>query len=253
MSGVKQSFAWWCYNRSGIPSRDLVQAAVEIGYQGIELVGPEHWPLIKDYGLTIASMNEGITIPMGLNRRQHHAYLEKKIGEAIRLAADWDIPNIIVFSGNREGLDDREGAEITAEGLLRVARTAEEAGVTLVLELLNSKVDHKDYQCDHTAWGVEVCRMVDSPNVKLLYDIYHMQIMEGNLIQNIRESHRYFGHIHTAGVPGRHEIDNTQEINYRPVIQTIVETGYTGFIGHEFVPVGDPVTGLKQAFDLCNI
>jgi hydroxypyruvate isomerase len=253
MSGFKQSFAGWCYNRSGIPMPELLRAAVEIGYQGIELVEPEYWPLIKEYGLTIASMNEGITIPKGLNRKENHAELEKKIQAAISLAAQWEIPNVIVFSGNRAGLDDREGAEMTAEGLYRVAGMAGEAGVTLVLELLNSKVDHHDYQCDRTAWGVEVCRMVDSPNVKLLYDIYHMQIMEGNIIQTIRDYHSYFGHFHTAGVPGRHELDDTQEINYPPVIRAIGETGYQGFIGHEFVPKGDPIAGLKQAFNLCNI
>jgi hydroxypyruvate isomerase len=232
---------------------ELLRAAVEIGYQGIELVEPEYWPLIKEYGLTIASMNEGITIPKGLNRKENHAELEKKIQAAVSLAARWEIPNVIVFSGNREGLDDREGAEMTAEGLRKVAGMAGEAGVTLVLELLNSKVDHQDYQCDRTAWGVEVCRMVDSPNVKLLYDIYHMQIMEGNIIQTIRDYHSYFGHFHTAGVPGRHELDDTQEINYPPIMRVIGETGYQGFIGHEFVPKGDPITGLKQAFDLCNI
>lgn len=253
MIKFKQSFAWWCYSRSGIPIEEILRTAVEIGYQGIELVEPRHWPLIKESGLTIASMMEGITIPKGLNRSENHKYLEKKIYDAISLAAKWDIPNVIVFSGNREGLDDQKGAEMTAEGLRLVAGAAEEAGVTLVLELLNSKVDHKDYQCDNTAWGVEVCRMVDSPNVRLLYDIYHMQIMEGNIIQNIRDSHQYFGHYHTAGVPGRHELDETQEINYPPIIRTIIDTGYTGFIGHEFVPRGDPLAALKQAYALCNL
>lgn len=253
MGELKQSFAAWCYNKSGIAMEELLRVAAEIGYQAIELVDQQYWPLVKQYGLKIATMNEGMSIPHGLNRRENHAYLEKKIREAIRLAENWDIPNIIVFSGNREKLDDQLGAEVTAEGLRLVARAAEEAGVTLVLELLNSKVDHPDYQCDKTNWGVEVCRMVDSPNVKLLYDIYHMQIMEGNIIQTIRDLHSYFGHYHTAGVPGRHELDATQEINYPPIIWTIIETGYKGFIGHEFVPVKDPLTSLKQAFDLCNL
>nr|MBA2678580.1 TIM barrel protein [Ktedonobacteraceae bacterium] len=165
----------------------------------------------------------------------------------LELAARWGIPNLICFSGNRAGLDDERGAEITAEGLRRVAKAAEDANVTLVLELLNSKVDHPDYQCDRTPWGVKVCQMVDSPRVKLLYDIYHMQIMEGDLMRTIREHHQWFGHYHLAGNPGRHEPDGTQEINYPPIFQAIASTGYTGYIGHEYVPTGDPIEALKAS------
>jgi hydroxypyruvate isomerase len=203
--------------------------------------------------LTIASINGGLSIEQGLNRGEHHDYLEQRIRATIELAAHWAIPNVIVFSGNREGLDDRMGAEITAEGLRRVAGAAEEAGVTLVMELLNSKVDHKDYQCDRTAWGVKVCQMVNSPRVKLLYDIYHMQIMEGDIIRTIRDFHAYFAHYHTAGNPGRHELDDTQELNYPPIIRAILATGYQGYLGQEFIPRGDPLAALKQAFDVCNV
>jgi hydroxypyruvate isomerase len=250
---IKQSFSWWCFDKTGIPPRQLLHAAADIGYQAVELVEPEHWPLIRQYGLTIASINGGLSIAQGLNRREHHDYLEQRIRATIEQAAQWDIPNVIVFSGNREGLHDRMGAEITAEGLRRVAGAAEEAGVTLVMELLNSKVDHKDYQCDRTAWGVEVCQMVNSPRVKLLYDIYHMQIMEGDIIRTIRDFHAYFAHYHTAGNPGRHELDDTQELNYPPIIRAILATGYQGYLGQEFIPRGDPLAALKQAFDVCNV
>jgi hydroxypyruvate isomerase len=160
---------------------------------------------------------------------------------------------VIVFSGNRDGLDDKTGAEITAQGLKRLARTAQDEGVTLILELLNSKVDHPDYQADKTIWGVQVCQMVDSPAVKLLYDIYHMQVMEGDIIRTIREHHAYFGHYHTAGNPGRQELDERQELQYKPIIQAIAATGYKGYLGHEFIPTGDPEVALRQAFEICNI
>lgn len=253
MGPIKQSVSWWCFAQVGMAPEQLLRAAAAIGYSAVELAEPEAWPLIKKYGLTIASTNGGLSIEQGLNRREHHAYLEQQIRAAIAQAEQWDIPNVIVFSGNRAGLDNRLGAEITAEGLSRVAGAAEEAGVTLVMELLNSKVDHPDYQCDRTAWGVEVCRMVNSPRVKLLYDIYHMQIMEGDIIRTIRDQHQYFAHYHTAGNPGRHELNDTQELNYPPIIRTLLETGYQGFLGQEFIPQGDPLAGLKQAFELCNV
>jgi hydroxypyruvate isomerase len=253
MSHIKQSVCWWCFASAGMAPRQLLRTAADIGYAAVELVEPEHWPLIKEYGLTIASTNGGLSIEQGLNRREHHEQIEQRLRATIEQAEHWGIPNIIVFSGNRAGLDDKTGAEITAEGLSRVAGIAENAGVTLTLELLNSKVDHKDYQCDRTAWGVEVCRMVNSPRVKLLYDIYHMQIMEGDIMRTIRDNHSYFAHYHTAGNPGRHELDETQELNYAPIIRTILETGYEGYLGQEFIPLGDPLAGLKQAFDLCNV
>jgi hydroxypyruvate isomerase len=196
----------------------LLRAAAEIGYEGIDLVDQSYWPLVKQHGLKIASIRGHEALTDGLNRRENAAR-----------------------------------TEITAETLRRVARTAEDAGVTLAVELLNSKVDHPDYQCDRTPWGVQVCQRVDSPAVKLLYDIYHMQIMEGDVIRTIRENHAYFGHYHTAGNPGRNEIDETQELNYPAIMRAIAETGYTGYVAQEFIPNRDPAASLKQAFDLCNV
>jgi hydroxypyruvate isomerase len=253
MGHIKQSVCWWCFARTGMTPQQLLRAAADIGYAAVELVEMEHWPLIKQYGLSIASTNGGLSIEQGLNRREHHEQIENRIRATIEQAERWGIANIIVFSGNRAGLDDKTGAEITAEGLSRVARAAENAGVTLTMELLNSKVNHKDYQCDSTAWGVEVCRMVNSPRVKLLYDMYHMEVMEGDIIRTIRDNHSYFAHYHTAGNPGRHELDETQELYYPPIIRAILETGYEGYLGQEFIPRGDPIAGLKQAFDLCNV
>lgn len=253
MSHLKQSLAWWCFARGEMAPRTLLHAAAEIGYQGIEMVNQEYWPLVKEYGLSIVSTNAGLSLEQGLNRRAYHTQIEQSIRAEIQLAEQWKIPIIIVFSGNRGGLHNQEGIEVTAEGLARVAQIAEDAGVTLALELLNSKIDHPDYQADHTAWGVEVCRLVNSPRVKLLYDIYHMQIMEGDIIRTIRAYHSCFAHYHTAGNPGRHEIDETQEINYAPVVRAIQETGYTGYLGQEFIPLGDPLVALKRAFDLCCV
>src|SRR5690606_19607338 len=186
----------------------------------------------------------------GLNKRENHERITREIEANLKLAAEWNIPNLIVFSGNRDGLDDQTGAEITAEGLRGVAKLAEDAGITLVLELLNSKVDHPDYQCDHTAWGIEVCRMVDSPRVKLLYDIYHMQVMEGDVIRTIQQHHGWFGHYHTAGNPGRNDLDDQQEIFYPPIFRAIAATGYDGYIGHEFIPKADPAAALRAAHEL---
>jgi len=253
MSHIKQSLTAWSFMQGDMTMEKLVRVASDIGYEAIELVEQEHWQLIKDHGLKIASQKGQDSIEKGFNRREHHEQLEREVRANIALAARWGIPNVIVFSGNREGLDDKVGAEITAQGLKRVAKVAEDAGVTLILELLNSKVDHPDYQSDRTAWGLEVCRMVDSPAVKLLYDIYHMQIMEGDIIRTIRTHHNYFAHYHTAGNPGRHEIDERQELQYKPIMQAIAATGYTGYVGQEFIPTGNVEVALKQAFDICTL
>ena len=253
MQAIKQSISWWCYAQKGMTIERMVRIAADIGYESIELVEQEHWQFIKDHGLTIASLKGQSSIEEGFNRREHHDHLEREVRANIELAAQWGIPNVIVFSGNRDGLDDKTGAEITAQGLKRLARTAQDEGVTLILELLNSKVDHPDYQADKTIWGVQVCQMVDSPAVKLLYDIYHMQVMEGDIIRTIREHHAYFGHYHTAGNPGRQELDERQELQYKPIIQAIAATGYKGYLGQEFIPTGDPEVALRQAFEICNI
>jgi hydroxypyruvate isomerase len=251
MSPIKQSISWWCFGNMQLEA--LLKAAVDIGYQAVELVGPEHWAQVKDYGLTIASVNSHGTIEDGLNRRENRDRIRREVEKNLELAVRWGIPNLICFSGNRGELDDDAGADITAQNLQAVAKMAEDAGVTLVLELLNSKVEHRDYQCDHTAWGARVCQMVSSPRVRLLYDIYHMQLMEGDIIRTIQDNHAYFGHYHTAGVPGRHEIDESQELYYPAIVRAIAETGYTGYLGQEFIPTGDPVTALKRAYDLCSV
>jgi hydroxypyruvate isomerase len=193
------------------------------------------------------------TIPVGWNRKENHERLEKEMRDGIAKAAAAKLPNVITFSGNRRGMSDEEGKANCIEGLNRVKKYAEDAGVTIHLELLNSKVDHKDYMCDHTAWGVEVMKGVGSPRVKLLYDIYHMQIMEGDVVRTIRQNIQYIGHFHTGGVPGRHELDDTQEIHWRTVAQAIADLKFEGFVAHEFVPTRDPITSLKQAVALCTV
>ena len=253
MSQLKQSVSWWCFARAGLAPETLVRASAEIGYAGIELVGEEHWPLIVDHGLTIAAIPGHQSLTDGLNKRENHDRIEKELRDNLGKAVKWGIPNLICFSGNRQGLDDEQGIEITAEGLQRVAKAAEDAGVNIVLELLNSKVDHQDYQCDHTSWGVAVCQRVASPRVQLLYDIYHMQIMEGDLIRTIRQEHAHFGHYHTAGNPGRNDLDETQELNYPAIIRAIRDTGYEGFVGQEFIPQGEPLAALRAAFAVCDV
>ena len=253
MSQLKQSVSWWCFARAGVAPETLVRASAEIGYAGIELVGEEHWPLIVDHGLTIAAIPGHQSLTDGLNKRENHDRIEKELRDNLGKAVKWGIPNLICFSGNRQGLDDQRGIEITADGLQRVTKAAEDAGVNLVLELLNSKVDHQDYQCDHTSWGVAVCQRVASPRVQLLYDIYHMQIMEGDLIRTIRQEHAHFGHYHTAGNPGRNDLDETQELNYPAIIRAIRDTGYEGFVGQEFIPQGEPLAALRAAFEVCDV
>lgn len=252
MSHIKQSLSWWCLAGSMTPE-EIVSTAVQIGYKGIELAPEEHWPLIKEAGLTVVSINGHASISDGLNRRENHTRIHQELAANIEKAAKWKIPVLICFSGNRGGLDYTTGIQNTVEVLRSVAPLAEKAGVMLALELLNSKVDHIDYQCDHTAWGAEVIRIVDSPNVKLLYDIYHMQVMEGDIIATIRDNHVLIAHYHTAGVPGRHDIDDTQELNYLPIVHTILENGYRGYLGQEFVPKGDPLEAYRKAYQLCDI
>ncbi len=251
MTTVKQSVSAWCFARLMTPG-DLVRTVAEIGYAGLELIEREHWPLVKEHGLEIVAINGHRSIEDGLNRRENHERIEREITANLELAARWGIANLIVFSGNRRGLDDAAGAQIAAEGLRRVAGAAEDAGVTLVLELLNSKVNHLDYQADHTSWGLEVCRLVGSPRVKLLYDIYHMQVMEGDIIRTIQAQHAAIGHYHTAGNPGRHELNESQELQYGAIARAIQASGYQGYLGQEFVPAGDPVAALKQAFAVCG-
>ncbi len=253
MSAFKQSFAWWCFGRGVTDPPAFFRAARAIGYEGVELLPHELWDAARSAGLTIVSEGAG-KIERGLNRCDHHAEIEEELKRKLELAVKYGVPNLIVFSGNRGGLSDEAGALTTAEGLRRLAPLAEAAGVTLTLELLNSKVDHQDYQCDHTAWGVLVMNLVNSPRVKLLYDIYHMQIMEGDIIRTIREvAAPWIGHVHTGGNPGRRDLDDTQELWYPPIMRTLQEIGYAGFVGQEFIPKGDALEALRAAYRLCDV
>jgi len=244
---IKQSAARWCYSKMSLD--DLCANAARIGLQGIDLVDHKEWPIVRKHGLTPSMVPGAGDIPNGWNRKELHDKLEKEMRENIERAAAAKVPNVITFSGNRRGMSDEEGKENTILGLNRVKKMAEDNKVTICLELLNSKVDHKDYMCDHTAWGVEVCKQVNSPNVKLLYDIYHMQIMEGDIIRTIRENIRHIGHFHTGGVPGRHELDGTQELNWHAIAKAIADLNYDGFVAHEFVPTRDPMQSLAQAYE----
>ena len=250
-SRIKQSVSRWCYGR--IPLDDLCEAAKSFGYRSVELLSEGEWTVPAKHGLECAMANGFGTIPVGFNRPDNHDKLVADAEAMIPKVAAAGVPNIVVFSGNRAGMSDGEGIANCIAGLKRVTPAAERLGVTLCLEMLNSKVDHKDYHADHTAWGVQVVQGVGSPRLKLLYDIYHMQVMEGDIIATIRANAQYIAHYHTGGVPGRAEIDDTQELNYRRVMQAIADTGYTGFVGQEFVPRRDPLTSLKQAFDVCNV
>jgi hydroxypyruvate isomerase len=250
---INHSVCRWCYN--DIPLEKLCQAARALGIKSIDLQGPEQWPTLKKYGLTCAMGNgAGMGIPKGFNRVEYHDKLVADYEQLIPQAAKASIPNVICFSGNRQGMDDETGIKNCARGLKRLMKLAEQKKVTVVMELLNSKVNHKDYMCDHTEWGVELCRQVGSDRFKLLYDIYHMQIMEGDLIRTIRENAEYIGHYHTGGNPGRHEIDETQEIYYPAVMRAILATGFDGFVGQEFVPASDdPLASLEKCVRICDV
>jgi hydroxypyruvate isomerase len=248
---IKQSAARWCYDK--IPLRAFAQAARRIGLAGIDLLSPADWEVIRDYGLTCSmgyptSRRDFLTV--GFNDRANHAMLLGELERTIPLAAKHGVPNVIAMFGNRGGRSDAAAISASIEGLAKIKPLAEQHGVTVCVELLNSKVDHKDYQGDHTPFGVEVMKGVGSPRVKLLYDIYHMQIMEGDVIRTLRDNIAYIGHFHTGGVPGRHELDATQELNWRAIALAIADTNFSGFVAHEFMPTGDPLTSLKAAYDV---
>jgi hydroxypyruvate isomerase len=260
---IHHSVSAWCYNSLFNPGKnkpakmsfeDFCRECAAMGIESVELLGASEWPAVKKAGLTCAMCNGPDSIPYGWNRVDHHDVLLPKFEAAIPQVAEMGFPNIITFSGNRKGMGDEEGLENCVKGLKRLAPIAEKHKVTVCVELLNSKRSHKDYMCDHTAWGVEVCKRVGSDRVKLLYDIFHMQIMEGDVIDTIRENHQYLGHYHTGGVPGRNEIDGTQEINYPAVMKAIVATGYKGFVGQEFVPKRpDALASLKECVLICDV
>ena len=249
---IRQSASRWCYQK--IPLEELCAKGREMGLEGIDLLNEEEWEIPRQYGL-VCSMGYGGGGEIGnaLNRVDNHARIEAAFRKSIPHAAKAGVPNLITFSGNRDGLSPEEGSRNTVAGLNRIKKVAEDHGVTICLELLNSKVDHKGYMCDHTAWGVGVIEEVNSPNVRLLYDIYHMQIMEGDLSQTIIANRQWIGHFHTGGVPGRHELDDNQEVNWVGVMRAIASTGFQGFVAHEFIPTRDPITSLRQAVALCNV
>ena len=250
---IKQSVCRWCYRKVSL--EELCQAAKDMGLLSIELLGEDDWPLLKKHGLTCAMANaKGISIGKGFNRIENHDRLIEIYQDLIPKAAEAGLPNVICMSGNREGLDDEEGIVNCAKGLKRLMSLAESKKVNVVMELLNSKVNHPDYQCDHTAWGAELCRQVGSERMKLLYDIYHMQIMEGDIIRTIKENIQYIGHFHTGGNPGRNEIDETQEIYYPAVMKAIAETDFDGYVGQEFIPKGpEPLESLRNAVRICDV
>jgi hydroxypyruvate isomerase len=249
---LKQSVSRWCFGSMSL--EELVHHAARIGYKGIDLLGPDQWPTVRKLGLVcpMGMVGAPVTIEKGLNRVENHPPILEALRKAIDLAAEAQVPNLVCFSGNRAGMSDQEGLENCARGLVQLAGQAEKKGVTLCVELLNSKVDHKDYMCDHTAWGAALVKKVGSPRVKLLYDIYHMQIMEGDVIRTIRENIDAIAHFHTAGVPGRHDIDGSQELHYPAICRAIADAGFSGFVAQEFVPTGDPLRALEEAFRICD-
>jgi hydroxypyruvate isomerase len=250
---VNHSVCRWCYK--DIALEDLCKAANSIGLTSIELTGPDEWPTLKKYGLTSAlPWGAGKGIEDGFNNPLLHDELVKSYSEVIPKAAAAGLTQIICFSGNRRGMDDEKGMENCAIGLKRLMPIAEKYKVTVVMELLNSKVNHKDYMCDRTPWGAALCDKVGSDRFKLLYDIYHMQIMEGDVIATIQKYQKYISHYHTGGVPGRNEIDETQELNYPAIMKAIVETGYKGYVAQEFIPKReDKIASLKQGVLICDV
>ncbi len=248
---IHHSVSAWCYG--GVGLEGLCKFCKEIGIESVELLDPNQFEMVKKYGLTCAVCNGPSTITNGWNRVENHEKYLKEFEEAIKVVADYGFPNIITFSGNRNGMSDEEGLENCVNGLKRLMPIAEKYKVTVIMELLNS-VGHKDYMCDHSKWGVEMCKRVGSERMKLLYDIYHMQIMEGNIIDTINRNYEYFGHYHTGGNPGRNEIDDSQELNYAAIMKAIVKTGYKGFVGQEFVPTNPlPLRSLAQAIQICDV
>jgi hydroxypyruvate isomerase len=253
---IKQGVTRGVFARA-MSMEDCCREAARLGIQGFDLIGPADWPLLRKYNLTPSMYPQGPggTIPEALNRTENHERLEQSIRAAIDESAAAKVPNVITFSGNRKGMDDRVGADNCVTFLNKIKAQAEDKGVTVCMELLNSKVNHKDYMFDHLSWGVDVLQRVNSPRIKILYDIYHAQIMDGDIVRNIRDNFKWMGHFHTGGNPGRHDIDDTQELNYRFVVQAIADLGYTGFVSHEYSPAQghDPIQVLEKAIQICDV
>ncbi|MEH6681600.1 MAG: TIM barrel protein [Sediminicola sp.] len=252
-NNINHSVCRWCYE--DVPFEDFLRELNKMGVKSIDLVGPEFWPLLKKYDIHCSMcQGAGKGITEGWNDPKLHAALLEDYSQLIPKVAEAGYTNLICFSGNRNGMDDKVGLQNCVDGLKQLMPLAEKHGVVLQMELLNSKVNHADYMCDHSAWGVELCQKLGSENFKLLYDIYHMQIMEGDIIRNIKDFHTYFGHYHTGGNPGRHEIDETQELFYPAIMRAILETGFKGHVAQEFVPSWeDKIAALKQGVTICDI
>ncbi len=253
---INHSVCQWTYNFLSL--EELCVLAKKLGLKAIDLIGPKDWNTLKKYNLDSSMCNGAeISLTKGWNDKQYHPTLIKNYAEHIELVAKAGYKNLICFSGNRNGIDDQAGMKTCADGLKQIMGLAEQKGVVIQMELFNSKVDHKDYMCDKSAWGVELCKLVGSPNFLLLYDIYHMQINEGDVIRTIKDNHRYFGHYHTAGVPGRHEIDESQELFYPAIMRAILATGFTGYVAQEFIPSAkekkDKTEALRKAIKICDI
>lgn len=253
---IRHSVCRWTYGHLSLS--ELCAAVKKIGFAAIDLIGPKEWEVLKTHGIDSSMCNGAeISLTEGWNNPQYHATLVKNYTDHIDWVAKAGYKNLICFSGNRRGMDDETGLKNCVAGLKQIMSLAEQKGVVIQMELFNSKVDHKDYMGDKSAWGVELCKRLGSPNFKLLYDIYHMQINEGDVIRTIKDNHAYFGHYHTAGVPGRHEIDETQELYYPAIMQAILATGYTGYVAQEFIPTGadnaDKMKALKKAVKVCDV
>lgn len=252
-NNINHAVCRWTYGF--LKLEELCATAKKIGLKAIDLVGPKDWAVLKDYKLHSSMCNGAeINLVKGWNDSQYHDTLVKNYTEHINLVSDAGYQNLICFSGNRNGMDDETGLNNCAAGIKKIIGLAEKKDVIIQMELFNSKVDHKDYMCDKSAWGVALCKKIGSPNFKLLYDIYHMQINEGDVIRTIQQNHEWFGHYHTAGVPGRHEIDDTQELFYPAIMRAIVDTGFKGYVAQEFIPVKeDKIASLKRAVKLCDV
>ena len=253
---IKQGVTTGVFAR-GTSLEEACRQASRLGITGFDLIGPNDWPMLRKYGLvpSMYPLGPGGTIADALNRTENHARLETSLRAAIDESAAAQVPNVITFSGNRRGMEDRVGADNCVAFLNRIKAQAEDKGVTICMELLNSKVNHRDYMFDHMSWGVDVMKRVNSPRVKILYDIYHAQIMDGDIVRTIRDNIQWIAHFHTGGNPGRHDIDESQELNYRFVVQAIVDLGFTGFLTHEYSPTAgnDPIAVLDKAIGICDV
>jgi hydroxypyruvate isomerase len=250
---IKQSMCGGCLSKARLDREQTAKLLVEMGVLGRDLVGRDEWPTLQKYGLVATMVPGAGSIKSGLNNKANHPKLLDDFQANIRAAAEYKWPNVICMAGDRAGISDEEGMDNCLVALKEAVKIAEDQGVTICMELLNSRVDHPGYMCDKSAWGFELCRRVGSPRFKLLYDIYHMQIMEGDLIATLKKNIQYIGHFHTAGVPGRHELDENQEIYYPAVMRAIVESGYQGYVAHEYSPVRNPLESFVQAVQTCDV